>query len=118
MRISINRKDIKRIAAGKPKSEGGEFTELEIELAKYNERLFVAFGKTSDERHDLKSEADNVIAELESRVKKLEAEIENIAVDNVDAHMEIIRLKEELRRSKCADEMPEEWKARRIKEAE
>lgn len=53
MRISINRKDIKRIAAGKPKSEGGEFTELEIELAKYNERLFVAFGKASNERNDL-----------------------------------------------------------------
>lgn len=53
MRISINRKDIKRIAAGKPKSEGGEFTELEIELAKYNERLFVAFGKKSDDRNAL-----------------------------------------------------------------
>lgn len=48
----------------------------------------------------LKSEADNVIAELESRVKRLESEIENIAVDNVDAHMEIIRMKEESRRIK------------------
>lgn len=69
MRISINRKDIKRIAAGKPKSEGGEFTELEIELAKYNERLFVAFGKTSDERNDLFQSFASIYNYINHRMK-------------------------------------------------